>query len=264
MHLFAGIDDLAEGLAAVEGENGEEVDEAPPEVDPDEVLEDRHGGAAAGEEFEGGGSDGAGVVAAEVVVEDVEAGRAGEHEEDGGDGEGEEGEAGTGAGEDHEEAGLGGEAAALVVGEAAEGPELDVLGATGEATAAEGVAVFVDEDGDEADQHPEADLDHALTVSDLVGPAAEEKGGQPEPGFDEDGDAEKAEVDHGADPSRVGRNFATLRRKECRVAVGLWWIGMGNGWGEGGSRLGRRWAVEMGDGRRHPVRMGSCGVWSHG
>lgn len=180
-------------LASIERGDGDEIDHVPPEVDPDEVVEEVDefrvgfedpevlGLGEGGAEEDGGGE-----------VEAV--GWAGDEAEGGDTGE-EEGEASGWASEDGPEVRGALEAGSFVGGEAAHGPEDDGARAAAEAGADPGVTEFMDENGEGGDEAEDGQVGEGVTVDGLV-TCAQEDQNKPEEGVDDDIKAKEAEAKH--------------------------------------------------------------------
>jgi len=186
---FAGAECLAHDLSAVHGDDGEEVEDGPEDIDEDEneeepsevgensgsVLEDAfHGGARVDQWLCFGDED--------VVLEgDVKEA-----------GDGGEGESGAWAGGGDEDIFLAGEGFAIEVAEAAEGVEDDGWDECAEATGGHGVAEFVDEDGEESGGDEDGDADPCFGAHGVHG-AADDGHDHVEWPLDDDWDSEEVE-----------------------------------------------------------------------
>lgn len=175
----------AQEQTAVQGLDGEEIDEGPEVVDPDQGNEGF---------TDIGGGDG--------------------DEEEGDQGEGTEDDAGDGTGGGDQEILAAVEAGAVHDGGAAEAVEDDFrVGAI--ATAGGGMAEFMDQDGDEDEDGPDAEVGEAGDGGIGFGsePAAEEEAGDPEPEFDPHREMEHLETQH----VRLAHASQLVGMQSCRV-----------------------------------------------
>lgn len=216
VEFVAILDEGAGDLSAIERHDGEEVDEGPPEVDPEERAGDFEPVLLFADEGEEvvGFREGAGVEEGDLGhgfgvlgAEDEDEGEVGGDEEE---------ESGTGSPGDAGEVAVAGEAAAVVGGEAAEGVEFDGGMAAAGAASGDGVAEFVDEDGDEGDGDEEDEADEAVAAVGVVC-AAEHGGDEPEEGLDDYWDAEEGEAEHG---ERVGWFWKDRKKREWESVGG--------------------------------------------
>ena len=148
MNATLGGNELGRDLTTIEWMDRQEIDEAPPEVDPEQLVEDFDQARLGGEEFEDT------LIFRDIASHHQEpakfpAGLSRKGNQNSCDHRTEEEESCTGSGEDHDDAARSRPPPAFIVGKTSKTPEPNGLASTSEPASAQGMAQLVHEDGDE-------------------------------------------------------------------------------------------------------------------